>query len=677
MEQITTDVLVVGGGTGGTAAAIQSALAGAETVLVSEFSWLGGMLTSAGVAAIDGHELAAWQTGIWGKFLRALQQRQPEGLDHGWVSMFTYDPRIGAAIFAEWVQSLPNLRWIVGEIPEEVIRRGDRIIGAQFENYTIQATITIDSTELGDLLPLGNIPHRWGWELQAEFGEPSAPIELQPWMQKYPVQAPTGVVLMQDFGEAILQGRGYANAPEILPKVIPDKTPEFKQPSIFDKFTQAWTHHGAEAFLNYGRLPGGLIMINWPIAGNDYGEGLDRLIASPEKRRQFEQECFTHSHNFASFIQQQLGRRYGLAMGVFPHHPDNLDHSDHAANLGDRFSKVEATPTAFALHPYYRESRRLKGLATITEQDILPVTGGDAAPFRSDSVAIAHYANDHHYPGHDLPLLPKSRRWGGRWTGTPFCIPYGALIPETIDGFLVCEKNISVSHIANGATRLQPAVLLLGQAAGMAAALCIKTGKMPRELPVRELQAALLGQGNLPPIAPSSIVPLYNLPPHHPQWLHWQEYFLDHPEKYPMSGEVGKGGTGRYWEVQGGRGRYGEVEEVEEVKKKGLFDFEEYLGKFSKFGESGEFGSQVYQGVFHRLDVQHYQINFLDQIFDQNCLDQNKPGGRTWGLITLNPEVNQRLLSYVDGQKIEVVGRLNLSGKWLTIEGLLENQVGT
>lgn len=117
MEQITTDVLVVGGGTGGTAAAIQSALAGAETVLVSEFSWLGGMLTSAGVAAIDGHELAAWQTGIWGKFLRALQQRQPEGLDHGWVSMFTYDPRIGAAIFAEWVQSLPNLRWIVGGNP--------------------------------------------------------------------------------------------------------------------------------------------------------------------------------------------------------------------------------------------------------------------------------------------------------------------------------------------------------------------------------------------------------------------------------------------------------------------------------------------------------------------------------------------------------------------------------
>ncbi|MBD1944059.1 FAD-dependent oxidoreductase, partial [Coleofasciculus sp. FACHB-712] len=50
-ELIEVDVLVVGGGTGGTAAAIQAARRGAKTMLVSEFTWLGGMLTSAGVAA--------------------------------------------------------------------------------------------------------------------------------------------------------------------------------------------------------------------------------------------------------------------------------------------------------------------------------------------------------------------------------------------------------------------------------------------------------------------------------------------------------------------------------------------------------------------------------------------------------------------------------------------------
>ena len=66
MQELTTDVLVVGGGTGGTAAAIQAARRGANTVLVSEFPWLGGMLTSAGVSAPDGNELLPFQTGTLG-----------------------------------------------------------------------------------------------------------------------------------------------------------------------------------------------------------------------------------------------------------------------------------------------------------------------------------------------------------------------------------------------------------------------------------------------------------------------------------------------------------------------------------------------------------------------------------------------------------------------------------
>jgi hypothetical protein len=51
---------------------------------------------------------------------------------------------------------------------------------------------------------------------------------------------------------------------------------------------------------------------------------------------------------------------------------------------------------------------------------------------------------------------------GGRWTGTPFTIPYRCLTPKSTDGLLVCEKNISVSHITNGATRLQPVVMGIG-----------------------------------------------------------------------------------------------------------------------------------------------------------------------------------------------------------------------
>lgn len=132
-KHLRTKVLVVGGGTGGTAAALQAARRGMQTVLVSEFPRLGGMLTAAGVSAPDGNELAAFQTGLWGAFLRELQQRQPGGFDRAWVSFFTFDPRIGAKIFADWVEALPNLTWIWGQVPREVYRRGDRITGVRFE----------------------------------------------------------------------------------------------------------------------------------------------------------------------------------------------------------------------------------------------------------------------------------------------------------------------------------------------------------------------------------------------------------------------------------------------------------------------------------------------------------------------------------------------------------------
>ena len=430
--EITTEILVVGGGTGGTAAAIQAARRGAKTILVSEFTWLGGMLTSAGVSAPDGNELAAFQTGIWGAFLRQLRSRQSGGLDHGWVSFFTYDPGVGAQIFADWVAELPNLKWIAGQVPLEVLKTGDRVTGVRFADYTIHAQITLDGTELGDLLALGEVPHRWGWELQAEFDEPSAPADWNELTRTYPVQVPTWVVVMQDFGAG-------AVAPEISP-------PEVETPG--DRFAGAWAAYGGEKFLNYGRLPGDRFMINWPIHGNDYGEGVQRLVGSTAERAEFLQEAYWHTQSFARFIQTQLGQRYGLALDLFP----------SGSTLGGG---------AYALHPYFRESRRLRGITTVREQDLLPIPHGSVAalPFITtaegcttaeticDAIAIGNYANDHHYPSGDIQLAPKAIRWGGRWTGTPFTIPYRALVSETIDGFLVCEKDCSVSHMANRATR--------------------------------------------------------------------------------------------------------------------------------------------------------------------------------------------------------------------------------
>ncbi|MDM9580977.1 FAD-dependent oxidoreductase [Nostoc sp. GT001] len=575
-QTYTADVLVVGGGTGGTAAAIQAARRGAKTILVSEFPWLGGMLTSAGVSVPDGNELEAFQTGLWGAFLQELRQRQPGGLDNSWVSFFSYDPQIGAEIFADWVQELPNLHWISGQVPLEVFRQGDSITGVRFANFAVTAKIILDGTELGDLLALADIPYRWGWELRSQWGEPSAPVAFNSLTQKYPVQAPTYVVIMQDFGEAV--------APEI--PAAPNYNPS--------QFTGAWDGYGAEAFLNYGRLPGGLFMMNWPICGNDYGEGVGRLIESDVSRGEFIQESRWHSQNFAHFIQNQIGRRYGLAEKVFPH-----------------------TSTAFALHPYYRESRRLVGLTTIREQDILPIAGGRVASIFNDAIAVGNYANDHHYPGVQFPLQPKSIRWGGRWTGTPFTIPYSCLIPATTDGFLVCEKNISVSHIANGATRLQPVVMGIGQAAGMAAAICVELNCQPRDLPIRKLQTALLEDNR----SKALIIPLFNLPSNRSDWRHWQLYYLDNPQAYPVNGDCPD----------------------------------------SAFDKALIQESNCFTGIFYRLEQQEYRFTVTAPATYQ---------GQSWQLVTLRSHIDEQLRAYPHEQLVTLWGRYNHSGNWLLVEHL-------
>ena len=608
-QTYTADVLVVGGGTGGTAAAIQAARRGAKTILISEFPWLGGMLTSAGVSAPDGNELEAFQTGLWGAFLQELRQRQPGGLDNSWVSFFSYDPQIGAEIFADWVQELPNLYWISGQVPIEVFRQGDSITSVRFADFAVTAKIILDATELGDLLALAEIPYRWSWELQSEWGEPSAPVTFNPLTKRYPVQAPTWVVIMQDFGEAY--------APEI--PAAPNYNPS--------QFTGAWDSYGAETFLNYGRLPDGRFMINWPICGNDYGEGVGRLIESDVSRGEFIQESRWHSQNFAHFIQNQLGLRYGLAKKVFPH-----------------------APTAFALHPYYRESRRLVGLTTVREQDILPIAGGRVASIFNDrnfcarkasligeaialqpfghptagvceAIAIGNYANDHHYPGVQFPLQPKSIRWGGRWTGTPFTIPYSSLIPATTDGFLVCEKNISVSHIANGATRLQPVVMGIGQAAAM----CVELNCQPRDLPVRALQTALLSDNR----SKAAIIPLFNLPPNHSDWLHWQLYYLNNPQAYPANG---------YCPCLPGN---------------------EYPD--SAFDKALIWESNCFKGIFYRLDQQEYRFTVTAPAAYQ---------GQNWQLVTLRSHIDEQLRAYPHEQLVTLWGRQNHFGNWLLVEHL-------
>ena len=197
--------MVWGGGTGGVAAAVQAARSGASTLLLTPGRWLGGMVSTAGVCCPDGNELAPWQTGLWGSFLRALYQNEPEGLDQNWVSCFGYQPTTAERILQDWVHALPNLHWWADCQLLDVERSGAAVQAVLIQRsgdvYRVGCDVVIDGSDRGDLLPLAEAPFRFGWEAQELWGEPSAPgeqrIKTEHFFQEQPVQSPTWVVMGQ------------------------------------------------------------------------------------------------------------------------------------------------------------------------------------------------------------------------------------------------------------------------------------------------------------------------------------------------------------------------------------------------------------------------------------------------------------------------------------------------
>jgi glycine/D-amino acid oxidase-like deaminating enzyme len=74
-------------------------------------------------------------------------------------------------------------------------------------------------------------------------------------------------------------------------------------------------------------------------------------------------------------------------------------------------------------------------------------------------------------------------------------IPYGALVPEQLDGLLACGRHISCDRNSHGFMREIPQCWITGQAAGVAAALAVQQGVQPRHVDIATLQQALLDQG--------------------------------------------------------------------------------------------------------------------------------------------------------------------------------------
>jgi hypothetical protein len=140
----------------------------------------------------------------------------------------------------------------------------------------------------------------------------------------------------------------------------------------------------------------------------------------------------------------------------------------------------------------------MKGVERFTLNNVLDIYGN--RPLYRTGISVGDYPVDHHHESN--PEAPKIH-----FPPVPsFNIPLGALIPEITEGLIVADKAISVSNPINGSTRLQPVVLLTGQAAGALAAVSIKNNINIRDVNIREVQNTLLDAG-------AYLMPLYDVGP--------------------------------------------------------------------------------------------------------------------------------------------------------------------
>ena len=233
--------------------------------------------------------------------------------------------------------------------------------------------------------------------------------------------------------------------------------------------------------ITYGKTPNGKFMINWPIYGNDYY--INSIEMTPEERKEAYKAAKNFTLSFIYFIQTELGMKHlGLADDEFP------------------------TEDRLALMPYHRESRRIVGEAFFTLDAAAAPYDYKHAYYRT-GIAVGDYAVDHHHFRHpDWRNLPDLHFY----PIPSYNVPIGVLIPKQkdVENLIVAEKSVSVSNLINGATRLQPVVMQLGQAAGAIAALSKTSGKSVRKVNIRKVQKTLLDAG-------CYIMPYLDLPRDH------------------------------------------------------------------------------------------------------------------------------------------------------------------
>ncbi|GGL64623.1 hypothetical protein GCM10010129_05290 [Streptomyces fumigatiscleroticus] len=443
-----TDVLVVGGGPAGIAAAVGAADAGAEVVLVERYGFLGGNATAALVMPLMSFHNEHRQA----TFTEAGDEARLLPTDHG--------------------EGEPVVAGVLWRLLDRLTERGGCIPPSQRTGYTVPFDPEIFKLVLLDLLDQAGVRM-----LFHAFASTALPLDDG---RRVVFETKSGPVVID--ASVVVDGTGDGDVAAACGAPYEIGRPEdgLVQPMTL-MFRAA--DFDRERFAAYVREHPG----QWR-GVHGLWDLVEQATAAGELRLPREDVLF-----FATPHPREVSVNCTRVTRVRGTSVWDLTRAEYTARRQleqiARFlrTRVPGFEQSYVVqsgtHIGVRETRRVLGEYQLTAHDIL-----GAQPF-DDVVAHGAYPVDIHNPRGTGTVLKRVP------TGRFYDIPLRCLIPRDTDRLLVAGRCISGTHVAHSSYRVMPIAMATGQAAGVCAALAVRTGHAPRELPHRLVQEELLRQG--------------------------------------------------------------------------------------------------------------------------------------------------------------------------------------
>jgi FAD dependent oxidoreductase len=488
------DLAVYGATAGGVATAVAAERQGLKVLLISPDAHTGGMVTG-GLSSSD-----KGNAGVIGGISREFFERV--GKHYGEPLEWYFEPHIADQVFHEMLTEAKVELLLNARLKEKggVSKRNGRIIAITLESgRVVHAGIFADCTYEGDLMAQAGVSYAWGRESSAQYGESLAGVvgRQRPdhhFNVRVSAYAADGSLLPEvqpgpkgAFGSGDKKVQAYSfrmcltnNASNQIPFPKPEGYDAHRY-EVLRRLIQAITEAQGrpptmKQVMIVSPLKGGKVDINsfGAFSTDHVGASWGYPTAGYAQQAAIWQDHFSYVAGFFYFLAHD------------PSVPQSLQNEINGYGLAkDEFTDTHGWPWQL----YIRESRRLLGEYVVTQKDI------QTELTKPDSIGMGSYQSD----SHNVERIPTPdgalENEGEMYTPTkPYEIPYRFLLPRRADKVvnLLVPVCFSASHVAYSTLRMEPQYMIIGQAAGVAAAIAKENKTDIYRVPIPELQQRLL-----------------------------------------------------------------------------------------------------------------------------------------------------------------------------------------